>query len=89
MSFFSFVWANLDFLGGLGSTLENLWLPYGLFWVIGVHLESFGILSHLEPTGVRNRSLTMRLNKNKGIGDAGSTADLRMLWSAIVCLGVL
>ena len=23
---------------------------------------------------------------NKGIGDAGSTADLRMLWSAIVCL---
>ena len=22
----------------------------------------------------------------KGIGDAGSTADLRMLWSAIVCL---
>ena len=26
--------------------------------------------------------------KNKGIGDAGSTADLRMLWSAIVCLGL-
>ena len=26
---------------------------------------------------------------NKGIGDAGSTADLRMLWSAIVCLGLL
>ena len=25
---------------------------------------------------------------NKGIGDAGSTADLRMLWSAIVCLGL-
>ena len=23
---------------------------------------------------------------NKGIGDAGSTADLRMLWSVIVCL---
>ena len=26
---------------------------------------------------------------NKGIGDAGSTADIRMLWSAIVCLGLL
>ena len=26
---------------------------------------------------------------NKGIGDAGSTADLRMVWSAIVCLGLL
>ena len=25
---------------------------------------------------------------NKGIGDAGSTADFRMLWSAIVCLGL-
>ena len=29
-----------------------------------------------DPTGI------------KGIGDAGSTADLRMLWSAIVCLGL-
>ena len=27
--------------------------------------------------------------KNKGIGDAGSTADIRMLWSAMVCLGLL
>ena len=26
---------------------------------------------------------------NKGIGDAGSTADIIMLWSAIVCLGLL
>ena len=26
---------------------------------------------------------------NKGIGDAGSTADFRMLWSAMVCLGLL
>ena len=25
---------------------------------------------------------------NKGIGDAGSTADFRMPWSAIVCLGL-
>ena len=25
----------------------------------------------------------------KGIGDAGSIADLRMLWSAIFCLGLL
>ena len=27
--------------------------------------------------------------RNKGIGDAGSTADIGMLWSAIVCLGLL
>ena len=26
---------------------------------------------------------------NKGIGDAGSTAEMRMLWSDIVCLGLL
>ena len=26
--------------------------------------------------------------RNKGIGDAGSTADFTMLWSAIVCLGL-
>ena len=25
------------------------------------------------------------LSSNKGIGDAGSTADIGMLWSAIVC----
>ena len=30
-----------------------------------------------------------RVKVNKVIGDAGSTADLRMLWSAIVCLGLL
>ena len=34
------------------------------------------------------RVLTSMVIKNKGIGDAGSTADLRMLWSAIVCLGL-
>ena len=27
--------------------------------------------------------------RNKGIEDAGSTADFRMLWSTIVCLGLL
>ena len=32
---------------------------------------------------------TISIMTNKGIGDAGSTADLRMLWSAIVCLGLL
>ena len=26
------------------------------------------------------------VGSNKGIGDAGSTADLRMLWSASYCL---
>ena len=26
---------------------------------------------------------------NKGIGDDGSTADIRMIWSAMVCLGLL
>ena len=28
-------------------------------------------------------------NNNKGIRDAGSTADFRMLWSAMVCVGLL
>ena len=28
-------------------------------------------------------------HENKGIGDAGSTADFRMLWSAMVCLCLL
>ena len=31
---------------------------------------------------------TCEKDMNKGIGDAGSTADLRILWSAIVCLGL-
>ena len=35
------------------------------------------------PLNLDNSSL------NKGIGDAGSTADFRMLWSAMVCLGLL
>ena len=30
-----------------------------------------------------------QVKKNRGIGDAGSTADFRMLLSAIVCLGLL
>ena len=30
-----------------------------------------------------------RIATNKGIGDAGNTADFRMLWSAMVCLGLL
>ena len=29
------------------------------------------------------------VRSNKGIGDAGSTADFRILWSAMVCLGLL
>ena len=29
------------------------------------------------------------VRRNKGIGDAGSTADFRMLWSAMVCFGLL
>ena len=32
---------------------------------------------------------TQAEGEKKGIGDADSTADFRMLWSAIVCLGLL
>ena len=41
---------------------------------------------------IQNKSINiwnMYYDNNKGIGDAGSTADLRMPWSAIVCLGLL
>ena len=38
-----------------------------------------------SPGGRRYRA---PYGANKGIGDAGSTADFRMLWSAIVCLGL-
>ena len=30
-----------------------------------------------------------KADDKKGIRDAGSTADIRMLWSAMVCLGLL
>ena len=42
--------------------------------------------------GLHSKSGNMHPNIiyiNKGIGDAGSTADLRMLCTAIVCLGLL
>ena len=32
--------------------------------------------------------VVLGIGLNKGIGDAGSTADFRMLWSAIVCFGL-
>ena len=41
-----------------------------------------------KGTNETNAAKDDNLMKNKGIGDAGSTADLRMLWSAIVCLGL-
>ena len=47
------------------------------FKVIGLSSVDIGLIVHLANV------------VNKGIGDAGSTADLRMLWSAIVCLGLL
>ena len=31
----------------------------------------------------------MQMLEIKGVGDAGSTAEFRMLWSAMVCLGLL
>ena len=35
------------------------------------------------------RLVYLGLTKNKGIGDAGSTADIGILWSAIFCFGLL
>ena len=42
-------------------------------------------------TCLQHFELTWVFSFNKGIGDAGSTADIRMLWpwSALVCLGLL
>ena len=50
-------------------------------------LQLFTQLSDKKWFGIRNIFLDPH-DKNKGIGDAGSTADFRMLWSAIVCLGL-
>ena len=36
------------------------------------------MLHHLRGKGGQ-------VSENKGIGDAGSTADIRILWSAMVC----
>ena len=45
------------------------------------------------PLGGEDTGSTVQEGKvcvyNEGIGDAGSTADFRMLWSAMVCLGLL
>ena len=40
---------------------------------------------------MKRHNYTKRMVQNKGIRDAGSTADIRMLlpWSALVCLGLL
>ena len=41
-----------------------------------------------ESGHIRKLSHTGWMSLNKGIGDAGSTADIGILWSAIVCLGL-
>ena len=47
---------------------------------LGFAFTSTDALEHALPT---------RVFQNKGIGDAGSTADIRMLWSAMVYLFLL
>ena len=61
-------------------------------------IRSFSLPPHLLHSYTSSLTCTFHLiqlrpdlteTKNKGIGDAGSTADFRMLWSAMVCLGLL
>ena len=55
-----------------------LWKIFTLIWFQGSEKCSKSLLAHVHI-----------FDHNKGIGDAGSTADFRMLWSAMVCLGLL
>ena len=51
-----------------------------------------GLHPALNCTTVSQKSIVTSkpsAKENKGIGDAGSTADFRMLWSGIVCFGLL
>ena len=68
----------------------------GLFQITIERLKCSKAISGRDWDGMDGRkslkALILRAplcGANKGIGDAGSTADLRMLWSAIVCLGLL
>ena len=51
-------------------------------------MKPFSAINLAGPTGETGNA---KNTVNKGIGDAGSTADIRMLcpWSALVCLGLL
>ena len=41
-----------------------------------------------EKESLQSKTFVKDFDKKKGIGDGGSTADIGMLWSAIVCLGL-
>ena len=53
---------------------------FSLFWCVGKRYKQRYLIKIVD---------VVLIKEYKGIGDAGSTADLRMLWSAIVCLGLL
>ena len=52
---------------------------------------SVSTISSFHQALFSEKACPLHFSLNKGIGDAGSTADIRMLWpwSALVCLGLL
>ena len=59
-----------------------------IFAIMGLELFN-GIFHKSCINAITGKSLNKNDYDKKGIGDASSTADFRMLWSAIVCLGLL
>ena len=60
--------------------------PAKLYKMRFSHGKRYSLLESLPRKMFR---LAVVVRPNKGIGDAGSTADFRMLWSAMVCLCLL
>ena len=58
------------------------------FFVFSLFMFSFFCFCHVFVFVSFFGLFLFQVLVNKDIGDAGSTADLRMLWSAIVCLGL-
>ena len=56
--------------------------------LLKTHQVTFVPCRCLIVVHILSRVKRVKIWSNKGIGDAGSTADFRMLWSAIVCLGL-
>ena len=56
-----------------------------------INIEQINIEDKYKHYVFNFKMITAKISTNKGIRDAGSTADIRMLWpwSALVCLGLL
>ena len=72
------------------SQIPGSFLVLSLMWILIILIQSCQFHGYLIAFRIDDFYMTLALlDINKGIRDAGSTADLRMLWSAIVCLGLL